>query len=160
MIRQATRAGVAALAIAVILSAAWMGGCAQSPATTAPAAGAMNADSLYARLGGETGIRQLADGWVTRVTEDQRINEHFAKANPADLKTKLTAQLGEITGGPQIYIGKDMKTAHQGMNVTDADWKAFLEDLKGAMNAQKVPALEQEELLVKIEPMKNDIVGQ
>ena len=64
------------------------------------------------------------------------------------------------TGGPCKYTGKDMKSAHAGMNVTDPEFGALVGDLKGALDKFKVGATEQSELLSALGGMKGDIVGQ
>jgi len=151
-------AGVALLAVS--LAVAGLGGCAADKAGNPPVAqNNINADALYVRLGGEAGVRAFVDALLTKVTQDERISGRFKGTNAPALKARLVAFLGQATGGPQLYAGKDMKTAHKGLNLTEAEWKAFLEDAKAAMNAQKVPALEQEELLVKLVPMKGDVIG-
>ena len=53
-----------------------------------------------------------------------------------------------------------MKTAHQGMGVTDADFNALVEDLVTTMDKFQVPAQERNELLALLGPMRSDIVGQ
>src|SRR5215470_17813587 len=85
--------------------------------------------SLYERLGGKEAITAVVDDFVGRVAADKRINGFFAKANVPRLKRRLVDQICEATGGPCTYTGKDMKTAHKGMGITDADFNALVEDL-------------------------------
>ena len=44
----------------------------------------------------------------------------------AGLKKKLIEQIGEATGGPQKYTGKNMKDAHKGLVITDEDFDALV----------------------------------
>jgi hemoglobin len=53
-----------------------------------------------------------------------------------------------------------MKSAHRGMNVTDAQFNALVEDLVKTLDKFKVPAKEKGELLAILGPLKPDIVGQ
>jgi hemoglobin len=62
------------------------------------------------------------------------------------------------SGGPCIYKGRDMKTTHVGMNISNADFGALVDDLVKALDTFKVPAREREELLGLLGPMKKDIV--
>lgn len=119
--------------------------------------------SLYARLGGKKAITAVVDEFVARVAADKRINGFFkaAAADPkrlAKLKGNLVDQICQASGGPCKYTGKDMKTAHKGMGITDADFNALVEDLTGALNKFKVGKKEQSELLALLGPMKKDIV--
>jgi hemoglobin len=51
-----------------------------------------------------------------------------------------------------------MKTAHQGMGISEADFNALVEDLVKALDKFKVPEKEKGELLGALGPMKTDIV--
>jgi hemoglobin len=62
------------------------------------------------------------------------------------------------TGGPCTYSGRDMKTAHADMKISNGDFEALVEDLVKALDTFKVPAQEKEELLGLLGPMKKDIV--
>jgi hemoglobin len=53
-----------------------------------------------------------------------------------------------------------MRTAHKGMNITDAQFNALVEDLKKTFDKFKVPEKEQGDLLAVLGPMKPQIVGQ
>ena len=121
--------------------------------------------SLYQRLGGKKAISAVVDEFVARVAADKRINGFFKKtaADPkrlAKFKGNLVDQICQASGGPCKYTGKDMKTAHKGMGITDADFNALVEDLSGALDKFKVGKKEKDELLGKLAPLKGDIVGQ
>ncbi len=75
-------------------------------------------------------------------------------------KANLADQLCQATGGPCSYLGRDMKTAHAGMKITDAEWTATVEALVKALDRRKVPEAEKKELLGALGPLKGEIVGQ
>ena len=119
--------------------------------------------SLYERLGGKKAISAVVDEFVGRVAADTRINGFFAKtaADPqrlAGFKKKLVDQICQASGGPCKYTGKDMKTAHEGMGISGADFNALVEDLVGALDKFNVGDKEKNELLGALGPMKGDIV--
>lgn len=119
--------------------------------------------SLYARLGGKTAIKAVIDEFVNIVAADTRINKFFADTagNPkrlASFKQKLVDQVCQASGGPCKYKGKDMKSAHAGMGVSEADFNALVEDLVKALDKFKVGETEKNELLGALGPMKSDIV--
>jgi hemoglobin len=119
--------------------------------------------SLYKRLGGREGIKLVVDDFVAIVAADPRTSARFKDLKPADVervKTNAADQVCEASGGPCSYLGKDMKTAHKGLNLTEAEWNATVEDLVQALDKNKVPAREKSELLGLLAPMKKDIVGQ
>lgn len=121
--------------------------------------------SLYSRLGGKKAITAVVDEFVNNVAGDNRINKFFADTakDPkrlAKFKGNLVDQICQASGGPCKYKGKDMKTAHKGMGISDGDFSALVDDLVKALNKFNVGANEQKELLGALGGMKGDIVGQ
>jgi hemoglobin len=131
-------------------------GCAHSDGAGAGGGG----KTLYERLGGKDAITAVVEDFVGNVGADSRINQRFANTDIPKLKTLLVEQICQATGGPCTYTGRDMKTTHKGMNLTDADFNALVEDLKKSLDKFKVPDKEQGELLSALGGMKGDIVGQ
>jgi hemoglobin len=120
-------------------------------------------NTLYDRLGGKPAITAVVDEFVARVAADKRINSFFAglAGDPnrlAAFKGKLVDQICEASGGPCKYTGRDMKSAHQGMGITEADFNALVEDLVGALDRFKVAPDDKQTLLGVLGPMKKDIV--
>jgi len=132
-------------------------------ATSMAGQAAAKSKSLYDRLGGRKAITAVVDEFVGRVAADKRINAFFmATASDhrrlAKFKSNLVDQICQASGGPCKYKGKDMKSAHAGMGVGDADFGALVEDLTAALDKFKVGATEKNELLGALGPMKKDIV--
>ncbi len=116
--------------------------------------------SLYARLGQRPGIEAVMTDFVTRAATDRRIGKRFEKTDAKALIAKLTDQLCEASGGPCKYGGKDMRTAHAGMKITEREWNITGGHIVAAMRAKKVGRKEQQEVMAALGPMKKDIVGQ
>jgi truncated hemoglobin YjbI len=119
--------------------------------------------SLYSRLGGKKAISAVVDEFVNNCASDTRISKFFTDTakDPkrlATFKKNLVNQICQASGGPCKYTGKDMKTAHKGMGITEADFNALVEDLVKALDKFKVGATEKNELLGALGPMKSDIV--
>jgi hemoglobin len=121
-------------------------------------ASAQSQRSLYDRLGGYNAISAVVDDFVANVAADKRINKFFAKANVERLKRRLKDQLCQASGGPCIYLGADMKTAHAGMGIRNRDFDALVQDLVKSLNKFKVPKAEQKEIASVLLPMRKDIV--
>ena len=127
------------------------------------AAAAPAASTLYDRLGGRDAIVAVVDSFVAIVAADTRINGFFsaAAADPARMaafKTNLVDQVCQASGGPCTYTGKDMKTAHAGMKITNAHFDALVEDLVATLKAFNVAQADQDALLGVLAPMRTDIV--
>ncbi len=120
--------------------------------------------TLYDRLGGISAISAVVDQFLGNVVADNAINARFA-ATVADpfrtqlLRNNLIDQICAGSGGPCQYKGKSMLEAHQGMNITEAEFNALVGDLVAALDKFAVPQAEKDELLGILGPMKTDIVG-
>jgi len=126
--------------------------------TTAQAQMLAPKKTLYERLGGLPAITAVVDDFVGNVARDRRINGFFAKTNIPRLKFLLVQQICQASGGPCIYSGRDMKSAHRGMGVASLHFNALLWDLGRTLNKFRVPAQEQKELVAALPPLKKDIV--
>ena len=146
--------------VLVMMVAVTTGACAtmrdESKASTA-------SPSLYKRLGGREGIALVVDAFWNNLVADPRTADRF-KAVPAAqvgrVKSNISDQICDAAGGPCSYVGKDMKTVHTGMKITEAEWTATVENLVKALDARKVGDKEKQELLALLGPMKSQIVGQ
>ena len=123
-----------------------------------PQAGSTATKSLYERLGGKPAITAVVDQFVANVAADGRINSRFASTDIRRLKGHLVDQVCSATGGPCRYQGRDMKRTHVGMQISNTDFGALVQDLVAALDKFNVPAGEKNELLGLLGPMKKDIV--
>ena len=104
---------------------------------------------LYKRLGGREGIAVVVADFVAIMAADPRVNARFTTLKPPEVekfKSNLSDQICDATGGPCSYLGKDMKAAHKGMQITEAEWSATVENLGKALDKNKVGVDEQKEL--------------
>ena len=46
--------------------------------------------------------------------------------------------LCNLTGGPCLYLGRDMKTVHTGLGIDEDDWKEGVDALIAALDKFKV----------------------
>jgi len=155
---------IAVAGVATIIAAAALGGCA-SPAPRSPAAAARTEPAaakgaLYRDLGGSAGITRVVDVFLAKVDNDLRINLFFEQTDHNDLRRLVIEQFCEASGGPCTYTGRSMEEAHSGMNLSDADFAAFVEDLVATLDELKVAKATQDKLLGLLAPMKPQVVGQ
>jgi len=147
------------------------------PGATNKAALAEGKLALFDRLGGEVGISNIVADFLPRALQDPRVNwqrkgvkrglalrnsESVAwnatPGNVAQLQKHLVQFLVLATGGPAHYDGKEMKSAHGGLHISNPEFDATLGDLKASLDRLQVPNKEQKELLAIIESTRPLIV--
>lgn len=116
------------------------------------------APGLYQAFGEQAGIRSLMDDFVQRLRADARIGEQFKETNLDNLAQQLSDQLCQLSGGPCVYKGADMKTAHSDQEVTRADFNALVEVLQQTMTARGIAFQRQNQMLALLAPMYRDMV--
>ncbi len=112
--------------------------------------------SLYQRLGGKGAIVAVVDDFAGNVVTDPRINLHFSDTER--LKKMLVEQICQVSGGPCVYGGLDMKTAHLTRNISEAGFDAWMENLIKTLDKFRVPDKEKKEFLAILGAMRKDIV--
>lgn len=117
--------------------------------------------SLYQRLGGYDALAAVTDDFIGRLASDKEIGRFFVGASDNSkkrIRQLVLDQLCAATGGPCIYIGRDMKTAHAGLKITNKDWDNSVKHLTATLDKFKVPKKEKDEVLAAISGLKKDIV--
>lgn len=130
---------------------------AQNKMSSAP----MTQESLYKRVGGYDALAAVVDEFIGRLATDKKFERFFAGFS-TDSKKKLRQHILDqfcvATGGPCVYMGREMKITHAGLGITEADWDAAAKHLAGSIDKFKVPEKEKGELLAFVTSLKKDIV--
>jgi hemoglobin len=142
--------------VAKIVAAALLG-CAVS----LPAFAQTAQPTLYKRLGGYDAIVAVTDDFLGRLSTNPQFTKFFAGHSTDSIK-KIRQNIVDFlcmgTGGPCIYVGRDMKTTHAGLGITESDWNASVKDLVATLDKLNVPAKEKDEVLAAVSTLKKDIV--
>lgn len=120
--------------------------------------------SLYERLGGVYAIAAVVDDFIERIMVDPRLNanpkvdEAHHRVSKAGFKYLVTEQVCWASGGPQRYTGRSMYDSHAHLDITEAEWLAFLDDLRQTFDRFGVPEAERQELFAIVDSTKKEIV--
>lgn len=121
----------------------------------------MNQKSLYERLGGYDGITVFANDLLPRLQADSQLGRFWQNRGDDGIareKQLLIDYLCASAGGPMYYTGRDMKTSHKGMKISESDWSIFLQHAGATMKALQVPKQECDEIVAFVLSLKPDIV--
>jgi hemoglobin len=73
-------------------------------------------------------------------------------------KQLLVNFLCACSGGPLYYVGRDMKTSHRGMGISESDWNVFLSHAAATLAKFEVPVAEQRDVVAFVQSLKKDII--
>jgi hemoglobin len=121
----------------------------------------MSKTTLYERLGGYDAIAAVANDLVRRLQADAQLArfwQHRGEDGVKREKQLLIDFLCSSAGGPLYYTGRDMKTSHKGMKISESDWSALLGHLHATLEAFQVPQAERDEVVAFVQSTKPDIV--
>jgi len=117
--------------------------------------------TLYQRLGGYDVIAAVVDDLFEMLRNDSRFSR-FAMGRSLDSHQRarqlLVDQICHSAGGPCFYIGRDMKTSHMGLGITEAEWETNLEYTRQALRNHNVGEHEMNEVVALFQRYKADIV--
>jgi len=119
---------------------------------------------LWERLGGEPAVTAVVHEFVMRAAKNPEVNffrdgqVHMTADQVRELERQLVALVSAVSGGPLKYTGKDMKSAHAGMRITDAEFNALASDLAAVLKQFQAPQAEIDELIGIVATTRGDIV--
>ena len=117
--------------------------------------------TLYARLGGYDAIAAIVDEFLQTLSSDPQMARFAAAMNLESRKRNRQLTLYYLcakSGGPTLYLGKDMKTAHEGLGISASDWNVAMDHVQRAVVKFKVPERESKELLALFTNLEDQIV--
>ena len=123
----------------------------------------MTEKTLYNRLGGYDAIAAVVNELLQRLMADSQLERFWNNRGEDGLnreKQLLIDYLCSSAGGPMLYVGRDNKTSHKGMGITDGDWDKFITHLNATLDVFQVPQQERSDLLDFIDSTRADIVDQ
>ena len=119
--------------------------------------------SLYERLGGANGIAALVDDIVDNHFKNPAVKARYIhlQEDPEQL-TKVRQHtinfLSAGSGGPEEYTGRDMETTHRGMNISEAEFMAVLDDILAAMDKHNYDEQTRKDVLAISYSLKDQMI--
>jgi hemoglobin len=118
--------------------------------------------SLYERLGGYDGIAAIVDDLLGRLLADPQLAIYWKGKCKDSLKKDrqlIVDFLGSAFGGPVVYVGRDMKTSHDGLGITELEWHRFIDHLSATLKNLSVSEREAAEVVAAADSLKSDVVA-
>lgn len=115
--------------------------------------------TLYQRLGEAAGIARLVDDVMAAHLVNPVVKPRFQNIKDLEHAKRMAREFFCAgAGGPQAYTGKDMLSAHKGMNISEQEYLAVTDDIVGAMDKHKYDEETKSDVIAILYSLKNNII--
>jgi hemoglobin len=117
--------------------------------------------SLYHRIGGYDVIAGVVDDFLKQLQADPafaRFGQGRGQNSLMRGRQLVIELICQQSGGPCVYIGREMKPAHQGLAITQVEWESAGKKMGAALQKFNVSEPDQKEFAAMIEKLRPDIV--
>jgi hemoglobin len=115
-------------------------------------------ETLYQRLGGADRIAAIVDEAVDRHAANPVLAPRFRAKDLPKLKQLGAQFFCAGIGGPQRYEGRDLRAAHAGMNISEQEYIATMDDIVAALNTHGVRQQEVAEVVAILYSLKDQVM--
>jgi hemoglobin len=117
------------------------------------------ATTLYQRLGSAEGIARIVDDVMAAHLDNPIVKTRFENTQDMEHAKRMAREFFCAgTGGPEVYTGKDMLAAHKGMNISEQEYLAVMDDIVGAMDKNEIDDGAKNEVVAILYSLKGNII--
>ena len=115
--------------------------------------------SLYERLGGATGIARIVDDVIAAHLANPVVQTRFQNIEDLDHARQMAREFfASGSGGPETYTGRPMRLAHQGMNISEQEYLAVIEDIMTTLDRHGIDESSQKDVLAILYSLRREII--
>ena len=115
--------------------------------------------TLYQRLGEADGIARLVDDVLAAHLANPIVKTRFENIKDFEHAKRMAREFFCAgSGGPEPYTGKDMLAAHKGMNISEQEYLAVMDDIVGAMDKNKLDESTKNDVIAILYSLKGNII--
>lgn len=115
--------------------------------------------TLYERLGRRDGITRVTRELIKNHLANPLVKNRYSNIADMDrVERRVIEFFCAGAGGPETYSGQDMLTTHRGMNVSEQEFVAVLDDAMAALETCGIDAPTRNEVLAILWSMKGEVI--
>lgn len=115
--------------------------------------------SLYDRLGGAEGIARIVDDIIAAHLSNPLIQTRFQSIQDLEHARQMAREFFAAgSGGREKYTGRDMRTAHRGMNISEQEYLAATDDIMSVLGKHGIDEVTQKDVLAILYSLKGEII--
>ncbi|NNE00303.1 MAG: group 1 truncated hemoglobin [Pirellulaceae bacterium] len=117
-------------------------------------------DTLFDRLGGTSGIKNIVEEMYRRVLEDPELAPFFENVPMERLRKMQYEFLTAALDGPVHYDGRELNEIHRGRGITGHHFAKFCSHFADALEANGAAARDIDNSLGRLATFKDKITGE
>ena len=115
--------------------------------------------TLYDRLGRRDGITRITRELITNHMANPLVRNRYEQIKDMDrIERNVIDFFCAGSGGPETYHGKDMVATHRGMNISEQEFVAVIDDAMAALQTCGVEPPVRNEVLAVLWSVKAEVV--
>jgi hemoglobin len=115
--------------------------------------------SLYHRLGKFDGISRIVRDTMAAHLANPTVQSRYKAVKDLEHSTRMAIEFFCAgCGGPETYTGRDLLTTHKGMNVSEQEYIAVMDDILGALEKNDIDPQTRDEVVAVLYSMKGQII--
>jgi len=114
--------------------------------------------SLYDRLGRRDGITRITRTLVENHLANPLVNKRYGATDMDKVERRVIEFFCAGAGGPETYTGQDMLATHKGMNISEQEYMAAMDDILGALQKNEVDPATRGEVTAILYSFKGQII--
>jgi len=115
--------------------------------------------SLYDRLGRADGITRIVDDVMDAHLANPAIKTRFEASQDLDHAKRMAVEFFCAgCGGPECYTGRDLLVAHKGMNISEQEYMAAMDDILGALEKHAIDPATRGEVTAILYSLKGQVI--
>lgn len=115
--------------------------------------------TLYERLGSRAGITRITQQLMKNHLANPLVKSRYERSEDlARVERRAIEFFCAGTGGTESYSGSDMLATHRGMNISEQEFVAVLDDAMNALEQCGIETSTRNEVLGVLWSLKKDIV--
>lgn len=114
--------------------------------------------SLYHRLGKQEGITRITRSLLANHMANPLVSIRFAASDMDKVEKRAVEFFCAGAGGPEAYSGKDMLATHKGMNISEQEFVAVIDDAMAALESNGIDAATRNDVLNIFWSLKGQVI--
>ncbi|MEZ4653720.1 MAG: methyl-accepting chemotaxis protein [Candidatus Eisenbacteria bacterium] len=115
--------------------------------------------SIFEQIGGIPAIKETVNRFYVKVLADPDLAPFFQNTNMDRLKSRQTTFFMQALGGPPVYKGRDMKSAHASLPIERRHFDKVAAHLVATLRELQVPQSLIDEIIGAVAPLADEIVN-